>query len=79
MHNGNIVPLDGAGAYYGQFIQLLVLNRGVHEPFEEYAFQELLKNLPKTPLMIELGAYWGHYSMWIKKIATKVDNNLGRT
>ena len=47
LHNGNIVPLDGAGAYYGQFIQLLVLNRGVHEPLEEYAFQELLKNLPK--------------------------------
>jgi Methyltransferase FkbM domain len=71
LHNGNIVPLDGAGAYYGQFSQLLVLNRGVHEPLKEYVFQELLKNLPKTPLMIELGAYWGHYSMWIKKSRPK--------
>jgi hypothetical protein len=43
-----------------------VLNRGVHEPLEEYVFQELLKNLPKTPLMIELGAYCGHYSMLVR-------------
>ncbi|MFZ3375709.1 MAG: FkbM family methyltransferase [Chthoniobacterales bacterium] len=71
LHNGNIVPFDGAGAYYGKFSELLVLNRGVHEPLEEYVFQELLKNLPETPLMIELGAYWGHYSMWLKKLRPK--------
>jgi hypothetical protein len=35
LHNGNIVPLGGADAYYGQFSQSLVLNRGVHEPLEE--------------------------------------------
>ena len=71
LHNGNLVPLDGAGAYYGKFSELLVLNRGVHEPLEEYVFQELLKHLPETPLMIELGAYWGHYSMWLKKLRPK--------
>ena len=39
----------------------------MHEPLEEYIFQELLKILPHSPQMLELGAYWGHYSMWLKK------------
>jgi len=68
LHNGNRVPAAGAGAYYGQFSTLLVLNRGVHEPLEEYVFQELLKRLPPSPRMIELGAYWAHYSMWLKRV-----------
>jgi hypothetical protein len=68
LHNGNRVPVVGEGAYYGNFSYLLVVNRGVHEPLEEYVFQELLKSLPEAPSMIELGAYWGHYSMWLKKL-----------
>ena len=67
LHNGLRVPLAGPGAYYGPFSQLLVINRGVHEPLEEFVFQEVLKCLPDAPSMIELGAYWGHYSMWLKK------------
>ena len=68
LHNGNRVPVSGAGAYYGPFSQILVVNRGVHEPLEEYVFQEVIKNLPASPQMIELGAYWAHYSMWLKKV-----------
>jgi hypothetical protein len=68
LHNGNRVPVSGPGAYYGPFSQLLALNRGVHEPLEEYVFQEVLKNLPTSPMMMELGAYWAHYSMWLKKV-----------
>ena len=68
LHNGNRVPASGPGAYYGQFSTLLALNRGVHEPLEEYVFQELLKHLPPSPSMIELGAYWAHYSMWLKRV-----------
>jgi hypothetical protein len=67
LHNGNRVAVTGPAAYYGVFAQLLVLNRGVHEPLEEYVFQEVLKRLPASPRMIELGAYWAHYSMWLKK------------
>jgi Methyltransferase FkbM domain len=66
--NGNRVPISGAGAYYAGFSQLLVINRGVHEPLEEFVFQELVKHLPPAPQMIELGAYWAHYSMWLKKL-----------
>ena len=68
LHNGLLVPIAGPGAYYGPFSQLLVINRGVHEPLEEFVFQEVLKRLPSDPSMIELGAYWGHYSMWFKKV-----------
>jgi hypothetical protein len=67
LHNGIRVPVSGASAYYGQFSQLLAINRGVHEPLEEYVFQEVLKILPASPQMIELGAYWAHYSMWLKQ------------
>jgi hypothetical protein len=68
LHNGNRVPAAGSSAYYGPFSQLLVINRGVHEPLEEYVFQQLLRSLGDTPVMLELGAYWGHYSMWLKKV-----------
>lgn len=67
LHNGNQVPVDGPLAYYDNFSQILVINRGVHEPLEEYVFQELLRILPEAPTMLELGAYWGHYSMWMKR------------
>ena len=67
LHNGNRVPLAGPGAYFGDFSQILVINRGVHEPLEEFIFQTLLRTLPEAPTMLELGAYWAHYSMWLKR------------
>lgn len=65
LHNGNRVPYSGEGAYYGEFSEILILNRGVHEPLEEFAFQSLIPHLPEEPVMLELGAYWAHYSMWM--------------
>jgi hypothetical protein len=67
LHNGLRVPVVGPRAYYGDFAMILVVNRGVHEPVEEYAFQVVLDRLPERPTMLELGAYWGHYSMWLKQ------------
>ncbi len=67
LHNGNLVPAEGEHAYCGNFSYILIINRGVHEPLEEYVFQELLKVIPEAPTMLELGAYWGHYSMWLKR------------
>jgi hypothetical protein len=62
MHNGIKVLV---GSYYGQGpIELLRKNRGVHEPQEEYLFQEILKTIPPGAVMVELGAYWGFYSIW---------------
>ncbi|MBK9925012.1 MAG: FkbM family methyltransferase [Anaerolineales bacterium] len=71
LHNGNKVPLRGQYSYYENFSDILVINRGVHEPLEEYVFQELMNVLPDNSSMLELGAYWGHYSMWLKKIHPK--------
>jgi hypothetical protein len=67
LHNGNLVPVCGPGAYYGGFSDLLVISRGIHEPLEEYAFQEVMRRMPERPIMFEVGAYWGHYSMWLKR------------
>jgi hypothetical protein len=67
LHNGHKVGLTGPLSYYGEFSQILILNRGVHEPLEEFVFQTLLEALPEAPVMIELGAYWAHYSMWLKQ------------
>ncbi len=67
LHNGHKVAFDGPLAYYREFSDILILNRGIHEPLEEFCFQELLKVIDSNPLMIELGAYWGHYSMWMLK------------
>jgi len=66
LHNGNRVAFEGQAAYYGRFSNVLIINRGVHEPLEEYVFQELMRVMPDEPIMLELGAYWGHYSMWMK-------------
>lgn len=71
LHNGLKVPFSGPHAYYGEFSSILSINRGVHEPLEEFVFQETLNRLPASPLMLELGAYWGHYSMWLKMIFPK--------
>ncbi len=65
LHNGHQVPLRGPGSYYGGFSDILIFNRGVHEPLEEFVFQEVLKSLAEAPVMVELGAYWAHYSMWL--------------
>lgn len=62
MHNGLKITL---GSYYdyGNTV-LLQQNRGIHEPQEEYVFQEMLRTLPEKATMMELGSYWAFYSMW---------------
>ncbi len=69
MHNGLKIAL---GSYYGPEVShMLVQNRGVHEPQEEYVFQLVLDDLKaqhkKEYFMLELGSFWAFYSMWFKK------------
>ena len=67
LHNGNRANIRGELAYYEEFSDILIINRGVHEPVEEYCFQQMLTRIDgASPLMIELGAYWAHYSMWFQ-------------
>ena len=68
LHNGNKVPAFGDFSYYGDFSDILIINSGVHEPLEEFCFQEIIEKINvENPYMIELGSYWSHYSMWLKK------------
>ena len=65
MHNGLKICL---GSYYDYGnTALLQRNRGVHEPQEEYVFQEVLKQIPAGSTMLELGSYWAFYSMWFHR------------
>ena len=74
LHNGVRVPADGEDAYYHGFAAILQINRGVHEPLEEFVFQEVLRHMPEAPVMIELGSYWAHYSMWMQQARPKASN-----
>ena len=65
MHNGLKIYL---GSYYGpEYATLLRANKGVHEPQEERVFMEVLKTLPVNSTMIEMGAFWSFYSLWLQK------------
>lgn len=65
MHNGIKVNL---GSYYGPEVAVMLLeNKGVHEPQEEYAFSEVLKFIRSSGIMIEMGSFWAFYSLWFNK------------
>ncbi len=65
MHNGLKIHL---GSYYNMGNAILLKeNKGIHEPQEEYVFQEVLKKLPAGASMMELGSYWAFYSMWFQQ------------
>ncbi|MEX0323178.1 MAG: FkbM family methyltransferase [Puniceicoccaceae bacterium] len=65
MHNG--VRVSAVGYYGGGNLNMLIENRGVHEPQEERAFEEIIRMLPEECSMLELGAYWGFYSLSLLK------------
>ncbi len=59
------------GSYYDYGnTHLLIANRGVHEPQEEYAFGEVVRAMPPGASMMELGSYWAFYSMWFASTVT---------
>ena len=65
MHNGVKVIED---CYCGKWMtELIKLLKGHHEPQEEKLFHEILKYLPPRATMVELGSYWGYYSLWFDR------------
>ena len=65
MHNG-IKVMDAC--YYGTGGRhILVSNGGCHEPQEEVVFDAVIRHLRPGSVMLELGAYWGFYSMWFAR------------
>lgn len=74
MHNGLKLRPD---SYYGDFATRIVQDlRGHHEPQEEKVFHEVLQSLPQEITMLEVGSYWGYYSMWAQKAKKAVRNIL---
>lgn len=74
MHNGiriKAISYHGAGV-----MNMLVENKGVHEPQEERAFGAILPLLPEAPACLEMGAYWGFYSLWLKTTRPKASCHL---
>jgi Methyltransferase FkbM domain len=74
MHNGLKVLMGEAEAYYANFAQILTINKGCHEPSEEFVFAKVLDRITaahtdksRRPTMIELGAYWSFYTMWFQR------------
>ena len=67
MHNG--IEINPLSYYHLPMLEMLRLNKGVHEPQEEKIFQNVLQTLDpsKRLTMLELGAYWSFYSIWFKK------------
>src|SRR5690606_38671805 len=65
MHNGiRIVK----GCYYRwRGTRMFEKTKGIHEPQEERVFAEVLPWVRPGGVMIELGAYWGFYSMWFAR------------
>ena len=75
MHNGIKVL---AYAYYDRSNTEIVKRLwGHHEPQEEKVFHEVLKQIRPGGVMIELGAYWGYYSLWFHKDIVRATNYLG--
>jgi FkbM family methyltransferase len=66
MHSGVRIIED---CYYGPWMtELIGALKGHHEPQEERIFDYLLARLPRDATMIELGSFWGYYSLWFKSI-----------
>jgi hypothetical protein len=71
LHNGIKVIKYG---YYGDFSEILLLNKGCHEPAEERMFELILNDIPENGTMIELGSYWAFYTIWFNKVVKNAKN-----
>lgn len=80
LHNGHTTYNEGPNSYYEGYTDILIVNRGVSEPLEEFIFQRVLTRLEGAPTMLELGSFWAHYSAWMKQqhsdaVLTMVEEN----
>ncbi len=68
MHNGLRVAYGSYGTYDADHtMRVLERNGGVHEPQEEKIFQQVVPLMPPGGVMLELGAFWGFYSLWFAR------------
>jgi hypothetical protein len=74
MHNG--IKILEHSYYAAWMTDVIYALRGHHEPQEEKVFYEVLKYIPSNATMIELGSYWGYYSLWFSKMVEGAKNFL---
>jgi FkbM family methyltransferase len=56
------------GGYYGEWMAEIIRRlNGHHEPQEERVFFEVMKRIRPGATMIELGCFWGYYSIWFAR------------
>lgn len=69
-HNGiKLVP-----EYYGDFFNIMKVNKGCHEPSEERMFGAVLPFIQSGGIMLELGCYWAFYSLWFATVVKDAKN-----
>jgi FkbM family methyltransferase len=72
MHNGVKVL---HGGYHGDWMaEIIEILKGHHEPQEEKAFYEIIKNIDDGGTMIELGSNWAYYSTWFNNSIKNATN-----
>lgn len=85
MHNGVMVHQNSYGedpkrvdiSLFGTWTSdIISILKGHHEPQEEKAFYEILKDIPKGGVMLELGCWWAYYSMWFNKQIPEAKNYM---
>ena len=69
-----------AGCYYGDWMTEIIRElRGHHEPQEEVVFHQMVERLvadTDRPVMVELGAFWAYYSLWLLERAPEARSVL---
>jgi hypothetical protein len=74
MHNGIKIFPDSYYGYAGT--HLLVNNKGIHEPQEEFIFQQVLPYFAEGSIMLELGSFWSFYSIWFAQEVKSAKNYM---
>lgn len=62
MHNGIKTYTD---SHYGPYnVEVIRRLQGIHEPQEEFIFDQVMRKLPPGGTILELGSFWAYYSLW---------------
>jgi len=73
MHNGLKIVKD---CYQGQYVTDILKKYKHFEPDQEVWFHRALETIQDNGTMIELGSYWGYYSMWFNHSIRNATNIL---
>lgn len=73
MHNGLKIVEN---CYHPEYVTYTLKTYKHFEPDQELWFHKALQTINSNGTMIELGSYWGYYSMWFNKSISNATNIL---